>query len=93
MVWLTIIGLVNSGIACYYYLRLLVAVYSKPVHSDLLDGIPRVSVPLLFALLLTVATTLILGIVPGSILASAKAGAYTLTPAAAVESGASAAMK
>jgi NADH-quinone oxidoreductase subunit N len=70
-----------------------VAVYSKPVHSDLLDGIPRVSVPLLFALLLTVATTLILGIVPGSILASAKAGAYTLTPAAAVESGASAAMK
>ena len=24
LVWLTIIGLVNSGIACYYYLRLLV---------------------------------------------------------------------
>ena len=47
LVWLTIIGLVNSGIAVYYYLRPLVSVYSKPVHSDLLDGIPRVTVPLM----------------------------------------------
>lgn len=78
MVWLAIIGLVNSGIACYYYLRLLVSVYSKPVHSDLLDGIPGATVPLLFALLITIAATLILGIVPGRVLALAKAGANTL---------------
>ncbi len=78
-VWLTIIGLINSGIACYYYLRLLAAAYSKPVHSDLLDGIPRTSVPLLVALLLTVAATLILGIAPGRVLAAAKAGADTLS--------------
>jgi NADH-quinone oxidoreductase subunit N len=81
LVWLTIIGLVNSGIACYYYLRLLASAYSKPVHSDLLDGIPRTSIPLLFALLLTVAATLILGIAPGRVLAVAKAGANTLYPA------------
>jgi NADH-quinone oxidoreductase subunit N len=81
LIWLTIIGLINSGIACYYYLRLLVAVYSKPVHSDLLDGIPYTSVPLLFALLLTVAATLILGIVPGRVLSAARAGANTLSPA------------
>jgi NADH-quinone oxidoreductase subunit N len=86
MVWLTIIGLVNSGLACYYYLRLLVSAYSKPVHSDLLDEIPRATVPLLFALLLTIATTLILGIVPGRILALAKAGANTLSPAPVVTS-------
>ncbi|WP_158749047.1 NADH-quinone oxidoreductase subunit N [Acidobacterium sp. S8] len=78
LVWLTIIGLVNSGIAVYYYLRPLVSVYSKPVHSDLLDGIPRVTVPLMFALLITIAGTLILGIVPGRVLALAKAGALTL---------------
>jgi NADH-quinone oxidoreductase subunit N len=82
MVWLTIIGLVNSGIACYYYLRLLVSAYSKPVHSDLLDGIPPASLPLLLALLLTVAATLILGIVPGRVLASAKTAANGLMPAA-----------
>jgi len=80
LVWLTIIGLINSGIACYYYLRLLASAYSKPVHSDLLDGIPRTSVPLLFALLITVAATLILGIVPGRVLAGAKAGADALVP-------------
>ena len=87
LVWLTIIGLVNSGIAAYYYLRLLAAAYSKPVHSDLLDGIPRATAPLLFALLLTVVVTLILGIAPGSVLSIAKAGANTLSPAGAIEAG------
>ncbi|HVW78866.1 MAG TPA: NADH-quinone oxidoreductase subunit N [Alloacidobacterium sp.] len=85
LVWLTIIGLVNSGIAVYYYLRPVVAIYSKPVHSDLLDSIPAVTVPLLLALVLTVAGTLILGIAPGRVLALAKAGAQTLTPAATVD--------
>jgi NADH-quinone oxidoreductase subunit N len=80
MVWLTIIGLINSGIAAYYYLKLLASVYSKPVHTDLLDGIPRPTVPLLLALVLTVAATLILGIVPGQALSLARAGANTLAP-------------
>jgi NADH-quinone oxidoreductase subunit N len=29
-VWLAVIGLLNSGIACFYYLRLLSSVYAKP---------------------------------------------------------------
>jgi len=90
MIWLTIIGLVNSGIAAYYYLRLLTSAYSKPVHSDLLDGIPRASMPLLFALLITVAITLILGIVPGRVLSMAKAGANVLAPDSATETSAAA---
>lgn len=80
MVWLTIIGLINSGVAAYYYLKLLASVYSKPIHTDLLDGIPRPTVPLLLALVLTVAATLILGIVPGQVLSLAKAGSNTLLP-------------
>ncbi|HZU10416.1 MAG TPA: NADH-quinone oxidoreductase subunit N [Pseudacidobacterium sp.] len=80
MVWLTIIGLINSGIAAYYYLKLLASVYSKPIHTDLLDGIPRPTIPLLVALVLTVAATLILGIVPGQALSLARAGANTLVP-------------
>src|ERR1700722_8132894 len=31
-VWLAIIGLINSGIACFYYLRLLSSVYARPEH-------------------------------------------------------------
>jgi NADH-quinone oxidoreductase subunit N len=29
-VWLAVIGLINSGIACFYYLRLLSCIYAKP---------------------------------------------------------------
>ncbi len=29
-VWLAVIGLLNSGIACFYYLRLLAALYTRP---------------------------------------------------------------
>ena len=29
-VWLAVIGLLNSGIACFYYLRLIARVYSVP---------------------------------------------------------------
>jgi NADH-quinone oxidoreductase subunit N len=77
MVWLAIVGLVNSGIAAYYYLRLLTTAYSKPDENLPMHAIPRLTAPLLLALLLTVAATLVLGIAPGRILAGAQAGAAT----------------
>jgi len=77
MVWLAVIGLINSGVAAFYYLRVLAALYSKPVETSPTAAIPRASMALLLALLLTVATTLILGIVPERILNMAKAGAAT----------------
>jgi NADH-quinone oxidoreductase subunit N len=76
-VWLAIIGLVNSGVAAYYYLRLLTSVYGKPADDAPVQLVPRVKGSLTFALLLTVAATLILGIFPGRILAMAQAGAAT----------------
>jgi NADH-quinone oxidoreductase subunit N len=78
-VWLAVIGLINSGIAAYYYLRVLTAVYTKPLESSPVMSIPRPSFSLLLALLITVSATLILGIVPGKILGQAKAGAATLS--------------
>jgi NADH-quinone oxidoreductase subunit N len=77
MVWLAIVGLINSGIAAYYYLRLLTTAYSKPDENLPMYAIPRLTAPLLLALLLTVAATLVLGIAPGRILAGAQAGAAT----------------
>jgi NADH-quinone oxidoreductase subunit N len=76
-VWLAIIGLVNSGIAAYYYLRLLTSVYGKPADDAPVQLVPRVKGSLTFALLLTVLATLILGIFPGKILSMAQAGAAT----------------
>ena len=76
-VWLAILGLINSGIAAYYYLRVVAAIYTRPSETAPVAHIPRATTPLLFALLLTVAATLILGIAPGRILAKAKAAAET----------------
>ncbi|MBB6146664.1 NADH-quinone oxidoreductase subunit N [Silvibacterium bohemicum] len=76
-VWLAVIGLINSGIAAYYYLRVLAAIYSKPAESSPVMAVPAATLPLLLALLITVASTLILGIAPGRILAQAKAAAAT----------------
>ena len=33
-VWLAVIGLLNSGIACFYYLRLLAAIYTRQVAEN-----------------------------------------------------------
>ncbi|HTX41517.1 MAG TPA: NADH-quinone oxidoreductase subunit N [Acidobacteriaceae bacterium] len=77
LIWLTIIGLANSGIAAFYYLRVATAVYSRPAESSPVNAVPRPSLALLFALFLTVVTTLWLGIVPGNILARAQSAAQT----------------
>lgn len=76
-IWLAILGLLNSGIAAFYYLRVLTALYTRTSDSSPVATVPRATVPLLFALLITVAATLILGIVPGRVLANAKAAAET----------------
>ena len=81
MIWLAILGLLNSGVACFYYLRLLTSAYTRPSENIPLETIPRVTPAMLIALLITVAATLILGISPGRVLSGAKAGAACLLPA------------
>jgi NADH-quinone oxidoreductase subunit N len=67
-VWLAVVGLLNSGVACFYYLRLLAALYQKPdpaadpAASD--SPAPRIAVPAGIGLTLAAAATLILGILP-----------------------------
>jgi NADH-quinone oxidoreductase subunit N len=78
-VWLAVIGLVNSGVAAYYYLRLLMSVYGKPADDAPVQLIPRLKGSLTLALLLTVSATVILGIFPGRILSMARAGAATFS--------------
>jgi NADH-quinone oxidoreductase subunit N len=68
-VWLAVIGLLNSGVACFYYLRLLVALYSRPVTETAQPTEGRsLSVPAGLGLTLAAAATLVLGILPGHFL-------------------------
>jgi NADH-quinone oxidoreductase subunit N len=80
-VWLAVIGLVNSGVAAYYYLRLLMSIYGKPTDDAPVQLIPGLKASLALALLLTISATLLLGIFPGRILAMARAGAATFNGA------------
>jgi NADH-quinone oxidoreductase subunit N len=66
LVGLTIIGVLNSAIGAYYYLRIIVVMYMR----DARDDAPVAPVPFGVgaALAITVATTIYLGVLPGRIL-------------------------
>jgi NADH-quinone oxidoreductase subunit N len=83
-IWLAIIGLLNSGIAAYYYLRLLTTAYTRRSEESAKLLVAPVSVALAIALALTVGATLVLGIMPGRVLRSARAAAQTYAVDSAV---------
>ena len=86
-IWLVIIGLLNSGLAAAYYLRLAFVASQRPDDERLAAPPPQVGVAVGAALLLAVAATLALGIVPNDTLRWAEQGAHTLQ-APPAESGA-----
>jgi NADH-quinone oxidoreductase subunit N len=78
-VWLAIVGLLNSGLAAGYYLRLAAVVAQRPeAGADSFDTQTRdVGIAVGAALLLTAVATLVLGIAPGRVLNAAQSGAST----------------
>lgn len=81
-VWLAVIGLINSGLASAYYLRLAFACVQKSPEGEATTQAPplRVGAAVSAALAFAAAATLILGILPGEILRASEAGAHTLRP-------------
>jgi NADH-quinone oxidoreductase subunit N len=67
LVWLSILGLLNSAVAAYYYLRILVVMYMKEPGESTLNLEP-LGPGLSAALLLPAAGTFILGIFPSLVL-------------------------
>ncbi len=67
LVWLTVLGLLNSAVAAYYYLRLLVVMYMRE-PSDATANAEPLSLGLSAALLLPALGTLVLGIFPSWVL-------------------------
>src|SRR5579864_6801258 len=81
LVWLTIIGLVNSAVASYYYLRLIVVMYMR--EPIIAEAPAPASGAMKLALVLAVIATIYLGVMPGPVLTYSEAGARDLLPAAA----------
>ncbi|MEO6923630.1 MAG: NADH-quinone oxidoreductase subunit N, partial [Bryocella sp.] len=81
-VWLAVVGLANSGVACFYYLRFLVALYSRPVAATP-EPVAKLSIPAAIAVTVAAVAVLALGIFPNRILHMAQSATpYTTTPAA-----------
>jgi len=71
LVWLTVLGLINSAIAAYYYLKIIVAIYMRDPGTAMLELAPP-SVSLRVAIWASAVGTLVLGIFPSTLLSFAS---------------------
>ena len=67
LVWLTVLGLLNSAVAAYYYLRILVVMYFKD-PGESLETLEAPGIGLKIAVYASALGTLVLGIFPGWVL-------------------------
>ncbi len=74
LVWLTVLGLVNSAVAAFYYLKIIVAMYMRDPADTLSDMTPP-SIGLRVAIWASAIGVLILGIFPSTLLSFASASA------------------
>jgi NADH-quinone oxidoreductase subunit N len=78
LIWLTMIGLVNSAVASYYYLRLIVIMYMR---EPTMEQTPASASPSMrLALVIAAIATIYLGIAPGRVVDYATMGALELRP-------------
>lgn len=69
-IWLAVIGVLNSAASVYYYLRVMVFMYMKDPTEDF--SWTRVTAPIALCLIISVAGTMIPGIIPSVILQYAQ---------------------
>ena len=76
LVILTVIGVINSAIGAYYYLKIIVMMYMREARED----VPVLPIPasLAVALVITLAATIYLGVLPGQVLGFAQRSALQL---------------
>jgi NADH-quinone oxidoreductase subunit N len=76
LIWLTIIGVLNSGVGAYYYLRIIVMMYMREARK----AVPVTPVPftLRLAIFFCMLATIYLGIFPSGVLRYAQDSAQVL---------------
>jgi NADH-quinone oxidoreductase subunit N len=74
-VWLAVIGVLNSAISLYYYIRIVVFMYLK---KDVTGSEPAPNAALSLTLAVAVVATIVLGIYPRLLFELADASAHTL---------------
>jgi len=67
LIWLTVLGLLNSAVAAYYYLRILVVMYMRE-PGESVEKLPPAGALLQIAVYGSAAGTLLLGVFPSLVL-------------------------
>ena len=75
LIWLAVVGGVNSVVSAYYYLRIVKLMYLSPARSE--EHL-RSGFPLRFTVLVTAAGVLFFGVYPTPLLDLARTAASTL---------------
>jgi len=78
LVWLTLIGVLNSAIGAYYYLRIIVVMYMREARKEV--PVSKISFGLGTALAISVFATIYLGVLPNRVLQIAQHSAQDLLP-------------
>jgi NADH-quinone oxidoreductase subunit N len=78
LIWLTLIGVINSAIGAYYYLRIVVVMYMRESRKQI--SVAPIPFGLGLALATSVVATLYLGILPNRILQYTQQSAQELLP-------------
>ena len=78
LIWLTLIGVINSAVGAYYYLRIIVVMYMRESRKE----VPVTPIPFGLGLALTASmvATLYFGILPNRVLQYAQQSAQELLP-------------
>jgi NADH-quinone oxidoreductase subunit N len=76
LVWLTIIGVINSAIAAYYYLRIIIYMYMRDERTE--APVTRIPLSLGIGVAMSLAATIYLGVLPNRVLADAIRAAQDL---------------
>lgn len=69
-VWLAVIGVLNSAVSLYYYLRVMVYMYFRDPSEDF--GWVKMNVGAMASIILAIAGVLLLGILPGPVMELAR---------------------
>jgi NADH-quinone oxidoreductase subunit N len=80
LVGLTIIGVLNSAVAAYYYLRIIVVMYMREGRQEI--PVTKIPIGLGTALVVSLVATIYLGVLPGRVLDYALRSAGQLVPPA-----------
>jgi NADH-quinone oxidoreductase subunit N len=83
LVWLALVGVINSVVSAYYYLKIIRTMYASPVESEESEAAEETmesSFPVRLALALTGVGILLLGLLPGPLLEITETAVRTLLP-------------